>query len=60
MGTPPLWRGGCILNVEGHAGVQGRRNKVFLGKPEASFCSLQQFKRQNLVKSFLVANTSTI
>ena len=52
MGTPPLWRGGCILNVEGHAGVQGHRNKVFLGKPEASFCSLQQFKRQNLVKSF--------
>ena len=32
MGPPPLWRGGCILNVEGHAGVQGRRNEVFLSK----------------------------
>ena len=51
MGPPPLWRGGCILNVEGHAEVQGRRNKVFLGKPILILFFLDdQFKRQNLVK----------
>ena len=63
MGPPPLWRGGCILNVEGHAEVQGRRNKKIIGKPILILFFLdEQFKRQNLVtkKAYLLGCEITV